>query len=151
MIRISSINIAALIIILIATTAAFFALSRKMRVVNKSKDFTIPVAIPTTGIEIPVLVTYSGPKGLALLNFSQNHINPRLVLYEDRMEYKVLARKAVNYSQIEYIRVLASPFFYRIQFAFYDRNTTFSPHLANREIVECLVDFFRARGIPVNN
>ena len=151
MIQAKQINVIALAIVLFATTIAFYSLAKKAKVMNISKNFTIPDLFPTAGLSIPVLETYGGIKGLGYINFMQNDISPEMILFEDSMEYRILTRKSATYRQIEYVRSRSFLFFHLIQFSFYDRPQTFSAHLANAEILYLLMDFLHARGVPVKS
>ncbi len=66
----------------------------------------IPELIPAEGIEIPLSAAFSGIKNVSLLSFANNSINPKLLLFEDATETRVLSSRR-PFSEIDYKIVLA--------------------------------------------
>ena len=136
-------------IILIAVMILALAFRKQVKIYETSSDFRIPDILPSTGVEIPIWVSYSGVKWLRGLSLSKNVFNSKLVLFEDYMEYRTLILKTANYSQIKHVRLTSFLFFYLIRFTFNDRALTFSALVTDKDMLEHLAAFFRARNIPV--
>ena len=143
------INSIALAIIILGLFALIFFLRRQARIFRQSQDFTLPDNLPSTGVDIPVIGSYSGIKGSIYLTIGENTFNPKLILYDNSMEYRMLVLKRVDYSQIESVQEISFLFSHYLKISFYDQFFTFSVRLANQEIMHKIADFFHSRGIPV--
>ncbi len=143
------ISTAAAIIILVSVLILALFLRKTVNIIKASKNFRLPDPMPLTGIDVPIIGSYGGIKGWGLLAISENTINPYLTLYDDYMDYRVLVKKSVDYSQIKDIREVTIIFNSYIRFTFHDRSLTFGVRLINKEIMHEITDFFRARGIPI--
>ena len=64
-----------------------------------------PDSIPAEGINIPLKMSFSGIKNLPLLSFTHNSINPKLLIFEDATETRVLRSKRRPIAEIESINV----------------------------------------------
>lgn len=74
----------------------------------------IPFPIPDSGYQLKVFVAFSGPrlarKGiLSYFAVAHNNVSPRLVLFPDRIEYRVIFRKQRSFSEIEEVRARNHP------------------------------------------
>jgi len=139
----------ALIVIVFGSIIGFFVLHRKSQTLKESRQFQLPDQIPATGIRVPVLETTTGPKAFRKISFLENYFNPKLILYDTRMEYRVLISRSTDYSQITNIQAEPVLFLHRIWFSFLDRPFTFGAVFANANTVETITEFFRQRGIPI--
>lgn len=144
-----NINFVALGIIVFATSITFLVLFRKYKIVEQSSQLVIPDTLPAGGIEIPVLETYSGIKGMGALNIAQNNFNPMLVLYNSSMEYRVLKSRSVDYSQIMHVRCKSLLFFNWLQFTFHNSSLTFSAHIADQKTLQMIAGFLRSKDLQV--
>lgn len=142
-------TIIAILIIFFAFGISMVALRRKFKVFQQSSPASLQKS-PVSGVlDIPVLVSYTGIKGLGALSIAENNFNPMLVLYDSVMEYRVLRTRSEDYGQIERVRCVSFLIFNRIQFIFKDRNLTFSAHVANMEVLQIVAEFLRNKGIEV--
>ncbi len=147
-IQISSV---AITIVLLAIFILAIYFRKRSLIFDESKNFTLPDPIPLTGVDVPNLGTYGGIKGLGLLAISENNFNPRLTLYDDYMDYKVLVSKSADYSQIKSVQEISFLFFSYLKISFYDRILTLGVRLVDKEIMHKITDFFHNRGIPVKS
>jgi len=139
--------IIAVSIILLTTMFSFYVLNRKRKAASAFVEKTTLQNIPTDGIEIPILQSYSGFKALAPITFNGNNLNPKLIFYADHFEYKVLFKKSAMYADVESIRSYSSRYFNTLQIKFHNNPVFFKAVFGNPEVLRCVVDFFTERGI----
>ena len=96
---------------------------------------------------MPLLEAHSGLKALAPVTFAHTNIGPKLVLYEDRFEYKVYFKRSALYSDIESVRVYRSRFFNRMTVKFVNFNLFVSMTLPDERTLEKILQFLAAKGI----
>jgi hypothetical protein len=106
-----------------------------------------PKAIPTEGIRIPVLRTYSGLKRLAPVTFIENKIFPRLVLFDGHFDYQVLGKRSVRYDNIEAVHSYTSKYYNKLRFDFNHSGVFFMVVFANQETLYSVLDFLTNKGI----
>lgn len=63
----------------------------------------IPSPIPRSGFAVPIRAAFLVLKGLPLLSVASNNMNPRMTLFEDHMEYRVLKLTARSFRDIAMI------------------------------------------------
>jgi len=128
----------------------YLVFRRRFHVFSRSADLTIPDVIAIGGaLEIPLLESYSGIRGLGLFSVCDNSLCPMLVLYDHWMEYRVLATRSADYSAIESVRGIRFLFLHVALFTFRDRSLTFSARVANAQTLARLLAFFRKNGVVV--
>ena len=134
-------------VIIIGSLISFFILGRKRKAAQKIISFDLMQSISMNGLEIPILESFSGPKGLAPLAFGSNNLNPELVLYDDHFEYKTLFRKGAYYSDIESIRSYRSRYYNKLRFTFSNRLAYYTAVFGNAETMQTVLKFLEAKGI----
>lgn len=92
-----------------------------------------PNAIPTEGIRIPVLRTYSGLKRLAPITFIENKVSPRLVLFDDHFDYQVLRKRSARYDKVEAVHSYTSKYYNKLRIDFYQSGVFLMVVFANQE------------------
>ncbi len=104
--------------------------------------------IPPEGINVPISHSFSGIKPLGgVFGVSRNNLNPRLILYDDRLEYRVILKGIKRYGDIEQVKIRGGR---QVQFAFYGSLLTLSVWLTNAEDRLTLLKFLRSRGINLD-
>ncbi|MBL7164389.1 MAG: hypothetical protein ISS57_17515 [Anaerolineales bacterium] len=104
--------------------------------------------IPPEGISVPITNSFSGLKPLGgVFGVSRNNLNPKLVLYDDRIEYRVIIKGSKRYGDIEQVKVRGGR---QVLFIFYDSLLTLSVWLGNPEDRLTLLNFLRSRGVNLD-
>ncbi len=104
--------------------------------------------IPPEGINVPISNSFSGLKPLGgVFGFSRNNLNPKLTLYDERIEYRVIIKGSKRYGDIEQVKVRGSR---QVQFDFYGSFVTLSVWLTNADDRITLLNFLRSRGINLD-
>ncbi len=134
-------------LIIISSAFSIFVFARKKKAVNKIISIDHAQVFPASGLDIPILVSYSGLKGLAPLTFGQNSLNPFLTLFGDQLAYKVLFRKSALYSEISSLRSFRSRYYNKLRFTFRDRPAFLTVVLGNEETLQAVLTFLAEKGI----
>ena len=137
-----------ILIFIFSALAAVFIY--KMSVIRQAAQFNLPAQLPWEGIRVPSLSIFRSVRGLGLLSLSDNNMNPRLILYENRLEYRVLFTNTIDYDQIERIQAVSWGCLHFLRFLLKDRNMTVGVRFSNVRIRDDLAAFFRQKGIEIN-
>ena len=137
-----------ILIFIFSALAAVFIY--KMSVIRQAAQFNLPAQLPWEGIRVPSLSIFRSVRGLGLLSLSDNNMNPRLILYENRLEYRVLFTNTIDYDQIERIQAASWGCLHFLRFLLKDRNMTVGVRFSNARIRDDLAAFFRQKGIEIN-
>lgn len=135
------------VIILVAVLAFIFMRRRRL---DEGRESIAQLGnlqiIPPEGIDVPVTQTFSGLKPLGAVGISHNNMNPRLVLYDERIEYRVIIKTSRRYGDIERVKIVGNR---QLRFIFYGQFFTLSTWLSNAEDRATLVNFLRSRGVNI--
>ena len=137
-----------ILIFIFSALAAVFIY--KISVIRQAAQFKLPGQLPWEGIRVPSLSTFRSVRGLGLLSLSDNNMNPRLILFENRLEYRVLFTNTIAYDQIERIQAVSWGCLHFLRFLLKDRNMTVGVRFSNVRIRDDLAAFFRQKGIKIN-
>ena len=138
---------AAITIILISAFVSLRVFARKRKAVRSARDILLPNALPPEGVEIPLIAAYSGLKALAPVTFSQNNIYPRLILFEDHFDYKVILKKSAYYGDIEGLYSFRSRYYNKLRFHLYNSSLFFTAVLPDERMLEAVLSFLAAKGV----
>jgi len=109
---------------------------------------TIPQPLPDTGFPIPVRASFTVFKRYPWLAIASNNLAPRLLLFEDRLEHRVIVSRRHVYSDIEKIDARQRFAAHNIIFHWRDGMFAFNANVGDAESLRCLLVFFAARQIP---
>lgn len=141
--------IAAIVIILLSAWISLRLLARKRRLVNESVSLSIPDIIPEEGMDVPLLNSFAGIRGLGSATFIQNTINPRLALFNDRVELRVIYPRKAFFSDIRRVAGVSQPYFNRMRFEFKDRIITITVEPGSQSAYQELARFLESKGVQV--
>ena len=123
---------------------------RKIKRINQMPE--IPRVIPENGFEVPVLATFKGLKRLPRqISFAYNNLNPYLTLFEDRLEFRVLLKKAILLSQIENVDIWDTIATRNLQVYVKGQEDLVTANLFNRMNLSQVLNFLVNRGVPLSN
>jgi len=134
-------------VIMIGSAFSFIVFVRMKRAARKIGAEDLWHMSSVDGVDIPILESFSGLKWLVPLVFGRNHINPKLVLFPDHLDYKVLFRKSALYRDIASIRSFRSQFYNKVRFVFYDTPAFFTAVFGNEETLQAVLKFLAEKGI----
>lgn len=123
---------------------------RKIQRINQMPD--IPRVIPANGFEVPVLTTFKGLKRLPRqISFAYNNLNPYLTLFEDRLECRVLLKKAIPLSQIENVDIWDTFATRNLQIYVEGKEDLLTANLLNRMNLSQVLNFLVTWGVPLSS
>lgn len=141
------ITIVNIIVVLVAILGFIFLRKRRLDEGHESMSRLSNLQIiPPEGIDVPVTQTFSGLKPFGAVGISHNNMNPRLVIYDDRLEYRVIRRSSRRYGDVECVKMIGNR---QLRFVFYGQVLTLSVWLSNAEDRVTLVEFLRTRGVKI--
>jgi hypothetical protein len=139
-----------LTIIAIALFVVWLIYQRKIQRINQMPD--IPQTIPMEGFKVPVLATFTGQRGSPRQLFkSHNNLNPSLIIFEDRLECRVILRKAILLSEIENVDIWNSFATRSLQVYVKGKEDLFTANLFSRRNLAQVLGFLKNRGVLLSN
>jgi hypothetical protein len=112
----------------------------------------IPRVIPANGFEVPVLATFKGLKRLPRqISLAYNNLNPYLTLFEDRLECRVMLKRAIPLSQIENVDIWDTFATRNLQIYVKGKEDLLTANLLNRMNLSQVLNFFLNRGVPLSS
>lgn len=142
-----AIIISIIAVIIISTATSIFIFGRKKIAAQRILAKDISLMMSNSGVDIPVLETYSGIKAFAPIVFGGNNLNPQFILFADHFAYKVLFRKSAQYSDIDSIRSYRSRYYNTLQIKLKNRITFLKIVFANEDTLQAVLDFLGMHGI----
>lgn len=110
---------------------------------NLNKQIILPLIMPSEGFSIPIAYAYIGSRNWNV----HNGLNPKLVLFEDKIKYRVIYSKEVKLSEIESLDLSRS--YNSILFKFKNGNKNFVAY-TNPENVKQLARYFASKGVSIS-
>lgn len=146
-ISIETIMIFSFAIIIIASVLSIFIYLRKRKSVRSIIPQDLIQSNTSSGLNIPILASYSGLKALAPLTFGHNTLNPKLIFFSDHFDYMVIFRKSAYYSDIAFIRSFRSRHYNRLRFAFKHKAADFTAVFGNETTLLAVLALLGEHGI----
>jgi len=112
-------------------------------------DLTLPEEMPEKGFDVPILDAYGGIKDLDRATVTQNFQKPRLILFDDHLDYKLFFRRSARYSDILEVNCGSELMLYFLQFTFNNRTLILNVTLGNEKLYTQIKDFLSAKGVMV--
>ncbi len=110
---------------------------------------TIPHPLPDGGFSVPLRASFLVFKKFPLFGIATNNAAPRLVLFNDRIEFRVIAIQTRRYEDLEYIDALQSLGTQNIILCWRRRFFAFSANLGDEGRLVELLRFFERRRITL--
>lgn len=107
--------------------------------------------IPAEGIKIPLSIAFSGIKNVPLLSFANNSINPKLLLFDDATETKVLFSSRRPISEIETIDVSSTLGKLYLTINWKSRWFDFTAGVESEDTLLSAVEFFRRKQVTLRD
>jgi hypothetical protein len=139
-----------LTIIAIVIFVVWLIYQRKIQRINQMPD--IPQIIPSKDFQVPVLATFTGQRGLSSrLSKSHNNLNPSLILYEDRLECRVIMKKAILLAEIEKVDIRDTFATRNLEVYIKGKEDLFSANLYKRKNLAQVLRFLKNRGVLLSD
>ena len=139
-----------LTIIAITVIVVWRIYQRKIQRINQMPD--IPQTIPFEGFKVPVLATFTGQRGSRRQYFkSHNNLNPSLILFEDRLECRVILQRTILLAEIENVDIRGTFATRNLQVYVKGKESLFSANLFNRSNLAQVLSFLKNRGVLLSS
>ncbi|MEJ7810761.1 MAG: hypothetical protein WKG32_10170 [Gemmatimonadaceae bacterium] len=109
----------------------------------------IPEPLPASGFDVPLRASFTVFRSLPLLGVSTNSASPRLTLFPDRVEYKVIARVAKRYDEIHAVDVRQTLGTQNAILFPRGGMFAFSGNLGEEMALVALLAYFERRNVPL--
>lgn len=137
-----------LLFILAVVIAIIFYLKRKIK---KTSSSQIPTSVNNGEIDIKIIASFGGFKFLpSIISISHNNANPKLVLTESGIRYRVFITQSKPYSKIEKVDIMSSIGTELIIFSFTDTVFTFSGNLYTKEHIYNALKLLDDKKVPMS-
>ena len=108
---------------------------------------TIPENMPADGFAIPLRASFTVFKRFPLLGVASNNHGPRLILFHDSVQYRVIITGQHNFQDIEHIDALQTFGTQNIVFCWRRRLCAFSANVGDADVLCSLLRYFSARRV----
>ena len=115
----------------------------------KSKQVIIPNPLPEDGLAIPLRASFLVFKKFPLFGVATNNAAPRLILFNDRMEFRVITRQIRQYEDLESVDARQTLGTQNIVLRWRRGAFAFCANLGAEQPLAELLRFFQRRGIEV--
>ena len=116
---------------------------------EKNTNTTLPAQLPAKGFEVPIVDAHGGIKDVDRATVSQNFQKPRLILFEDHLDYKLFFRRSAKYSDILEVNCGSEYMLYFLQFTFNNRALVLNVTMGNEQLYTQIKEFLSAKGVMV--
>jgi hypothetical protein len=139
----------AIVILFISGFNFYRIIIRPLLPKGKNTNTTLPEKLPIKGFEVPIVDAYGGIKDLDRATFTQNFQKPRLILFEDHLDYKLFFRRSAKYSDILEVNCGSEFMLYFLQFTFNNRTLVLNVTMGNEQLYQQIKEFLSAKGVMV--
>lgn len=123
---------------------------RKIQRINQMGD--VPKTVPAKGFEVPVLATFTGQRGAPRhVTKSHNSLYPFLIIFEDRLECRVILKKAIFLAEIENVDIRDAFATRNLLIYIKGKEDFFSANLYNRKNLAQVLHFLKNRGVLLSS
>ena len=111
----------------------------------------IPNPLPNDGLAIPLRASFTVFKNLPLLGIATNNVAPKLILFKDGIEFRVITTKRRQYGEIETVDARQIFGTHNLILCWRGRFFVFSANLGKEQPLIALLHFFRDRGTVLSH
>jgi len=106
----------------------------------------IPDPLPGDGFSVFARASFSVLKAFPLVAVAANHFNPKLMLFPDSVDCRVILTRRHRYEEIERVDVFQRFGTHTLILCWRGRSLAFAADLGKEEPLIALLGFFRDRG-----
>ncbi len=142
--------IVAAVIILLASGFTFYrTIIQPLLSKGNNANITLPEQIPAKGFNVPIVDAYGGIKDLERATVTQNFQKPKLILFNDHLDYKLIFRRSARYSDILEVNAGSEFLQHFLQFTFNNRTLVLTVVMGDEKLQKQVKDFLSAKGVMV--
>ena len=139
----------AILILFISGFNIYRIIIRPLLPKGKNTNTTLPEQLPAKGFDVPILDAYGGIKDVDHATVNQNFQKPRLILFEDHLDYKLFFRRSAKYSDILEVNCGSELMLQYLQFTFNNRTLVLNVSMGNEQLYMQIKEFLSAKGVMV--
>ena len=124
----------AILILFISGFNIYRIIIRPLLPKSKNTNTTLPDQLPAKGFDVPILDAYGGIKDVDHATVNQNFQKPRLILFEDHLDYKLFFRRSAKYSDILEVNCGSELMLQYLQFTFNNRALVLNVTMGNEQL-----------------
>jgi len=110
---------------------------------------TLPEQLPAEGFKVPIVDAFGGIKDVDRATVTQNFQKPKLILFEDHLDYKLFFRRSAKYSDILEVNCGSELMLYMLQFTFNNRALVLNVTMGDEHLYQQIKEFLSAKGVMV--
>ena len=110
----------------------------------------IPPTIAPEGFKVPISCSFTGIKFLPFLSLANNSANPSLMLYNERVSYKVLRTSGAHYAEIEKIDADYNALMQNLTLNFKNSVFTLTVRMNRIEDLREIIRFFERKSVALS-
>ena len=110
---------------------------------------TLPEQLPAEGFKVPIVDAFGGIKDVDRATVTQNFQKPKLILFEDHLDYKLFFRRSAKYSDILEVTCGSELMLYMLQFTFNNRALVLNVTMGDEQLYQQIKKFLSAKGVMV--
>ena len=103
--------------------------------------------LPDKGVSVPIYITTAGIKGVPVLSFGKNGYSPRLRLFDDHIEFKLIRAHCSTYQQIEFVDTVSWNSSRHLEFAWNDSRFTFKAMVIREDWLIQVLHFLHRKNV----
>jgi len=117
----------------------------------KKTAMNVPNPLPNDGFSIPLRASFTVFKNLPLFGFATNNLAPKLILFKEGIEFRVITTRHRRYDEIESVDARQTFGTHNLILCWRGRFLAFSANLGKEEPLVALLRFFRDRGTVLSH
>ena len=143
------IPIAAVIILLISGFTFYRTIIQPFLPKGSNAVITLPEQLPAKGFKVPIVDAYGSIKDVDRATVTQNFQKPKLILFEDHLDYKLFFRRSAKYSDVLEVNSRSEFLQYFLQFTFKNRTLVLTVVMGDAKLHQQVIDFLSSKGVMV--
>jgi len=141
--------IGAIIILFISGFTFYRTIIQPLLLKGSSAPVTLPEQLPAEGFNVPFVDAYGSIKDVDRATVTQNFQKPKLILFEDHLDYKLFFRRSAKYSDILEVNCGSELMLYMLQFTFNNRALVLNVTMGDEQLYQQIKKFLSAKGVMV--
>jgi hypothetical protein len=141
--------VVAIVILFISGYSFYRTIIQPLLPKGSNANITLPEQLPTKGFDVPIVDAYGGIKDLDRATVTQNFQKPKLILFDDHLDYKLFFRRSAKYSDILEVNCGSELMLYFLQFTFNNRTLVLNVIMGDEKLYKQIKDFLGTKGVMV--
>ena len=141
--------VGAIIILFISGFTFYRTIIQPLLPKGSNAVITLPEQLPAKGFNVPIVDAYGGIKDVDRATVTQNFQKPKLILFEDHLDYKLFFRRSAKYSDVLEVNCGSELMLYMLQFTFNNRALVLNVTMGDEQLYQQIKKFLSAKGVMV--